>query len=112
QQRPESGLAAEDGVVPAQGGEAQQGQEYRHTPPLGRLEGRLSIECIGPNPREFWCVSPACNGQPGRRGSATSTTSQYCVTRLGGPAGSPGHCWNSSDESWGLSKDGCPAGES
>src|SRR5262249_38212646 len=36
----------------------QQGQEYRHSPPAGRLEERLSLECIGPNPREFWCVSP------------------------------------------------------
>ncbi len=44
--------------VPAQGGEEQQGQEYRDTPPLGGMEERLSIECTGPNPREFWCVSP------------------------------------------------------
>jgi transposase len=37
------------------------------------VEGRLLIECIGSNPREFWCVSPArgtdalyprCTGPP------------------------------------------------
>jgi predicted transposase YbfD/YdcC len=59
EQRPEPRLAEEDGAVPAQGGEEQQGEEYRHSPPPGRVEGRLLIECIGSNPREFWCVSPA-----------------------------------------------------
>jgi len=53
QQRPEPRLAEEDGVVPAQGGEEQQRQEYSHPPTPRRVEGRLSVECTGPNPHEI-----------------------------------------------------------
>src|SRR3954453_15208211 len=52
----------------AQGGEDQQGQEYRHSAPGCGLEERLSLESTGPNPRETWCVSPG--GRPALRGAA------------------------------------------
>src|SRR5512135_1147322 len=79
QQRPESGLAAEAGALPAQGGEGQRGQEHHHAPPHGGVEERLSIECTGSNPQEIWCVSP---GPPGWRPVGRLTTG------LGAPGGS------------------------
>ena len=66
--RKELGVAPQAGVVSAQGGEEQQGQEYRHAPLGCGLEERLSlgctcpdpreIDCSGRKPREIWCVSP------------------------------------------------------
>ncbi len=66
--RKELGVAPQAGVVSAQGGEEQQGQEYRHAPLGCGLEERLSLGCTGPDPREIdcsgrkpreiWCVSP------------------------------------------------------
>src|SRR4051794_39572915 len=44
--------------MPAQGGEDEQRQEYRHSAPGCGLEERLSLEGTRPNPRETWCVSP------------------------------------------------------
>ncbi len=53
----EIGVAPQAGVVSAQGGEEQQGQEYRHAPLGCGLEERLSLGCTGQIPEKSTVVA-------------------------------------------------------